>query len=204
MPKVCRRLVARTDTRSIARALVNLSRLRFDRASGLLVYEPKAGHEFDDDPLTDPLEFLARVLIHIPEPNKHLVHFYGAYSNRLRSSLPNVDPPDQTNQSGPPRRALSKRWRELIFRIYEVDPLTCTQCGGVMKILAFITDHANIQNPPPPRQKLGRIQSSPSDNLALIETRQRPATPPVCLESNNATAQANPSSLHGPHSRTNA
>ncbi len=25
----------------------------------------------------DPLEFLARALIHIPEPNKHLVHFYG-------------------------------------------------------------------------------------------------------------------------------
>ncbi len=40
----------------------------------VLLYEPKPGHELDDDALTDPLEFLARVLIHVPEPNKHLVH----------------------------------------------------------------------------------------------------------------------------------
>ena len=60
------------------RAPVNLSRLRFNPRSGLLVYEPKPGHELDHDALTDPLEFLARVLIHTPEPKKHLVHFYGA------------------------------------------------------------------------------------------------------------------------------
>ena len=30
------------------RAPVNLSRLRFDRGSGLLVYEPKSGHDADD------------------------------------------------------------------------------------------------------------------------------------------------------------
>jgi hypothetical protein len=30
---------------------------------------------------------LARVLIHVPEPSKHLVHFYDAYANRVRSSL---------------------------------------------------------------------------------------------------------------------
>jgi len=62
----------------LMRAPVNLSRLRFDKPSGLLVYEPRAGHHLDDDALVDPLEFLARVLIHIPQPNKHLVHFYGA------------------------------------------------------------------------------------------------------------------------------
>ena len=46
----------------LMRAPVNLSRLKFDRDSGLLVYEPKSGHELDDDALVDPLEFLARVL----------------------------------------------------------------------------------------------------------------------------------------------
>ena len=44
----------------LMRAPVNLSRLRFDRGSGLLVYETKHGHELDDDALTDPQEFLAR------------------------------------------------------------------------------------------------------------------------------------------------
>ena len=79
----------------LMRAPVNLSRLRFDRGSGLLVYEPKSGHDADDEPLLDPLEFLARVLIHVPEPNKHLVHFYGAYANRVRSTYrpkPSTEP----------------------------------------------------------------------------------------------------------------
>jgi len=92
--------------------------------------------------VVDPLEFLARVLIHIPEPNKHLVRFYGAYANRVRASYRAEDAGEsgQANDASPPRRTLSKRWAELIYRIYEVDPLTCSRCGARMKILAFIID----------------------------------------------------------------
>ena len=43
----------------------NLSRLRYHSESGLLIYEPKAGQEVDDGEPIDPLEFIARVLIHI-------------------------------------------------------------------------------------------------------------------------------------------
>jgi hypothetical protein len=32
----------------------------------------------------DPAEFLARVIMHIPEPRRHLVRYYGAYSNVAR------------------------------------------------------------------------------------------------------------------------
>ncbi len=128
----------------LMRAPVNLSRLRFDPGSGLLAYEPRSGHDAEDEPLPDPLEFLARVLIHIPETNKHLVHFYGAYANRVRSTLRNSQPPAEPAQTLPPRRALSKRWAELIYRIYDVDPLTC-RCGAEMKIIAFITEPAAIR-----------------------------------------------------------
>ena len=34
----------------------------------------------------------------------------------------------------------SKGWAEMIRKVYEVDPLLCPQCGGQMKIIAFITD----------------------------------------------------------------
>ncbi len=123
-------------------APVNLSRLRCHPDSQLILYESKAGHEVDDESHLNPLEFLARVLIHIPEPNKHLVHFYGVYANCVRSTYRNEDtaPPDEATDATPPRRAVSKRWAELFFRIYEVDPLTCTRCGAPMKILAFITE----------------------------------------------------------------
>jgi hypothetical protein len=40
------------------RAPVNLSRLRFDQASGLLIHEPRAGHELDGHAMLDPLELL--------------------------------------------------------------------------------------------------------------------------------------------------
>jgi len=52
---------------------------------------------------------------------------------------------DQGVESSPPRRALTKRWAELIYRIYEVDPLTCRRCGAQMKILAFITEPGPIR-----------------------------------------------------------
>jgi hypothetical protein len=93
---------------------------------------------------------LARVLIHIPEPNKHLVRFYGAYANRVRSETVAsnhsvVDEPEGIEEAPPQRRAMRKRWAELVYRIYEVDPLTCPRCGGKMKLLAFIIDPAVIR-----------------------------------------------------------
>jgi hypothetical protein len=147
----------------LMRAPVNLSRLRFDRDSGLLVYQPKSGHELDDDALTDPLEFLARVLIHVPEPNKHLVHFYGAYANRVRQSYREQLRPDDETKPSPSRRAANKRWAELIYRIYHVDPLTCTQCGGEMKILAFITDPGTIRTILGHREKIAAEPRAPPD-----------------------------------------
>ncbi|HSF14463.1 MAG TPA: transposase, partial [Vicinamibacteria bacterium] len=107
---------------------VNLSRLRYHKDSQLMLYEPKAAPELEDQALVDPLAFLARVLIHIPEPHKHQVHFYGAYANRVRALYRAEDTDlgaDPEANEATPRRTLSKRWRELIYRIYEVDPLVC-------------------------------------------------------------------------------
>jgi hypothetical protein len=41
-------------------------------------------------------------------------------------------------------RAMRRRWRELIKRVDEVDPLVCPSCGGEMKIIAFIIDHGVV------------------------------------------------------------
>ena len=31
-------------------------------------------------------------------------------------------------------------WAKWIRKIYEIDPLTCSECGDPMRIIAFITD----------------------------------------------------------------
>jgi hypothetical protein len=42
-----------------------------------------------------------------------------------------LEPDDST-------KAYRKNWARLIQRIYEVDPLICPKCQGLMKILSFI------------------------------------------------------------------
>ena len=56
----------------------------------------------------------------------------------------------------------SQTWAMLIKRVYEIDPLTCSQCGGQMKVVAFleppqgaviekILRHCGLWNPSTPR-----------------------------------------------------
>jgi len=56
-------------------------------------------------------------------------------------------PPTQTEpaQPVPPKRPAHYLWAVLIARIYEVFPLLCPLCGGQMRIIAFITDSADIR-----------------------------------------------------------
>ena len=44
-----------------------------------------------------------------------------------------------------PPRLTSKTWRQLIHKVWEVDPLVCVRCGSEMKIIALIEDPAVIR-----------------------------------------------------------
>jgi len=39
-----------------------------------------------------------------------------------------------------PPHVPSKTWRELIKKVWEVNPLTCPRCGSEMKIISLIQD----------------------------------------------------------------
>jgi hypothetical protein len=54
---------------------------------------------------------------------------------------------------------LAEYWAVLLARIYEVLPLLCPACGGLMRIVSFITDppvviailhHLELPHTPPP------------------------------------------------------
>ena len=92
------------------------------------------------------------LLMHIPEPRRHLTHYYGAYSNASRgrrrrqveADAKSAEAPDQAAcqpNTLPDERRLRRRWSQLIKRVYEVDPLECPSCGADMRVVAFILDH---------------------------------------------------------------
>jgi hypothetical protein len=75
--------------RYIMRPPVSLERMEWAGA-GPVRYRARLGHASgrgqgrEAEEVLDPTEFLARVLMHVPEPRRHLVRYYGAYSNASR------------------------------------------------------------------------------------------------------------------------
>ena len=93
----------------------------------------------------DPLEFLARVVCHIPHQGHVTTRYDGSYANRPRGTRRKAAP---AAADGPPTMVAAprlapteavRRWAALLQKIFEVDPLACPSCHGAMRIVAFIT-----------------------------------------------------------------
>ena len=71
--------------RYILRPPFSLERLSWDKATDQVSYTAKVGNS--PKPQTehfDPLDFLARVIMYVPEPRLHTTRAYGEYSNVAR------------------------------------------------------------------------------------------------------------------------
>jgi hypothetical protein len=120
----------------------------------------------------DPLEWLARISDHVPDPGQQRTIFYGEYSSRARAGCQPLEP-DATSTTAdhpPARRRCPPSWARLIAKVYQVDPLVCTRCGRRMSILAFVSDqhsisrileHLGLRSPeldrPPPAREIREI-----------------------------------------------
>jgi len=116
--------------------------------TGTVLYRRKARSRFATAPTAfDPMDFLARLLMHIPHPRLHTVRYYGEYSSVARARRRGEKAEAQEKASGAAtvlpsaaeRRRLRRAWAQMIRRILEADPLTC-RCGAQMRILSFILD----------------------------------------------------------------
>ena len=89
----------------------------------------------------DPLDFIAELTQHVPDPRKHLVRYFGFYSNKSRGRRAKAkgDPPHDAQAARSPSASRARRrWAALIKRVWQVDPLLCPRCGSTMKIVSFI------------------------------------------------------------------
>lgn len=66
---------------------VNLARLPWSPGSQAATDLPRDGHDDDSAENLDTLDFVARLLAHVPNPRRHLVHDCGAWSNVVRGKL---------------------------------------------------------------------------------------------------------------------
>lgn len=141
-----------------ARAPVAESRLRYDaeRAEVELASDASGGpyagvHRFA------ALEFVARLVDHIPGRGEVRVRYYGAYASRRRGwwrrrgvVLAGAPPTEASEvergpEVWPALKARRRRWAELLRRVFEVDVTVCPRCGGAMRILAFVTEPAAVR-----------------------------------------------------------
>ena len=137
--------------RYCARHPVALERLTYDRTARAVTYRsdksegPTAGTE-----TVDPLEFLARVLVHIPDKGHVTTRYYGWYANRPRGTRGKAA---TATADGPPAMVAAarlapteaaRRWATLLQQIFEMNPLVCPSCHGAMRLVAFITQASVI------------------------------------------------------------
>lgn len=131
-----------------------LERLTWDETSGEVVYRARPGrHDARGESVAhwDVLEFLARVLDHLPDPSQQLLRYWGWYSNAARgrrerhSGEASATPRASTDPADGESRQRRLTWSQLIRKVYEIDPLLCPYCGATMRIVAFLIDLASLR-----------------------------------------------------------
>ncbi len=92
------------------------------------------------------MEFMALLAGHIPSPYESLVYYYGIYSSSYRGKekRENANEEVQVEEVRGTGKSNST-WARLIQKIFEVDVLRCTKCGGEMKVIAFITEQKSVR-----------------------------------------------------------
>jgi len=130
--------------KDMIRPLLSLERLSFLEPEGKVSY--RYGQDGAERETMDYLEFVARVVSHIPDKGQVTVRYYGLYANAHRGKVrkASVSPLVLRMAEEEEKRVPSKGWAEIIRKVYEIDPMVCPECGGTMKVVAFITNYPAV------------------------------------------------------------
>jgi len=145
--------------RSMKRPTVALSKMTFDSENGKVIYRANFNAMLGTDRIeVEPLEFIAKVLMHVPDRNNRRIMAYGVYSSRalgerrkrargkelaagIGATVSSYEPLTEADEFAKRRRP---SWARLIQKIWEVSPRTCPRCGGEMRVVSLITEKTLI------------------------------------------------------------
>jgi hypothetical protein len=136
----------------MARPPITPERMLGEASTAQLIYRSEQVHPRHQANFRvfDPLDFLAEVSAHIPDAHEKTTLFYGWYSNRRRGYRKQHGLLGDADVGVPPgeNRApldIRRSWARLIRQVYEADPRCYPECGGAMRIIAFIDRPAVIE-----------------------------------------------------------
>ena len=141
----------------IIRNTFSLAKLSYVESSGTVIYRSKMSHGGNKKNFQtfSALEFIAAITQHIPERMSQMVRYLGWYSNRMRGDRLKAEKGAGENIEATSEIIIASgfktkkvpplMWRECIRKIWEVDPLLCPHCGGLMKMISFIYERKVIK-----------------------------------------------------------
>jgi hypothetical protein len=113
-----------------------------------------------------PCDFIAAITQHIADKRFQLVRYSRWYSNKMRGRrAKQADEELQTEgdavevidvSAHERRRIPSKKWRELIKKVWEAGPLRCPKCSREMRIVSLIDEEDVIEAHRAPSWALAR------------------------------------------------
>jgi hypothetical protein len=150
----------------IARAPLSMDKLRYLPSQGKVSYTSDFNPAIGDIiKVWDARDFIAAATLFIPPQGVRLIRYFGLYASRGRWKWPLWDHvvrhapqgwkeahgtedksfPPQSFTCTVPEAACRSAWARLIAKIYEVDPLVCRRCFSKMRVLAVITNPAEVK-----------------------------------------------------------
>jgi hypothetical protein len=139
-------------TQYILRNPFSVEKMTLQSPGDAIIYRsklnPKINRNFEI--FTGP-DFLATITQHIPDKGAQMIRYYGWYSNKMRgqrhiaqNGFP-AEPLRPASTPPPPATLPSKKWRDVILKVWHTDPLLCPHCQHRMRVLAVIDQRKVIE-----------------------------------------------------------
>lgn len=91
----------------------------------------------------EPLDFMARLAALVPKPRVSLTRFHGVFApnSALRKQITpkaRCKPTAESETSSARQQRAAMTWAQRLKRVFNIDIETCSQCGGIDKVIACI------------------------------------------------------------------